>query len=438
MNLTSSFTMEGQIVLHDNIGYTIPHGQLRLQLVIGELLESIVRDSLLTHFNTHDLLSNNQHGFIPGRSCVTQLSSVLDDWTRAMTEGYNTDVVVPHKRLIHKLRAYGIGGKLLEWLQSFLSDREQSVVINSVFSSWRPVTSGVPQGSVLGPLLFAIYVNDLPSIVSSLFMFADDLKLYRSITQPLDTTLLQHDVNTLFHWAQTWLLNLSIPKCYVMSVGNTNPNYILDNVPLAASTCVRDLGMWIDDKLKFHEHTSVTIAKANRILALMKRSFNINMNIFLRLYTTLVRPILEYANIAWGPTFITDQKSLEKVQRRATKMLPELYNLTYAERLHLLKLPSLYYRRRRGDMIFVYQLIHNFFNIDTSAFFIPATVTTTRGHNYKLFKSHTCCLARTNFFSNRVIEDWNHLPNDVVNAETLNTFKSLLDNYWTGQFYLFL
>ena len=112
----------------------------------------------------------------------------------------------------------------------------------------------------MGPLLFAIYVNDLPLIVSSNFlMFADDLKLYRSITQPLDTTLLQHDVNTLFHWTQTWLLNLSIPKCYVMSVGNinnTNPNYILDNVPLAASTCVRDLGVWIDDKLKFHEHTS--------------------------------------------------------------------------------------------------------------------------------------------------------------------------------------
>ena len=112
---------------------------------IGKLLESIVRDSLLTHFNTHDLLSNNQHGFIPGRSCVTQLLFVLDDWTRAMMEGHNTDVVyfdfsmafdtVPHKRLIHKLRAYGIGGKLLEWLQSFLSDREQSVVINSVFSS---------------------------------------------------------------------------------------------------------------------------------------------------------------------------------------------------------------------------------------------------------------------------------------------------------------
>ena len=147
------------------------------------------------------------------------------------------------------------------------------------------------------------------------------------------------------------------------------------------------------------------------------------MNIFLRLYTTLVRPILEYANIAWGPTFITDQKSLEKVQRRATKMLPELYNLTYAERLRHLKLPSLYYRRRRGDMIFVYQLFHNFSILirQRSSFLLlllPQEGTTTNC----LIKSHTHCLARTNFFSNRVIEDWNHLPNDVVNAETLNTF----------------
>ena len=121
-----------------------------------------------------------------------------------------------------------------------------------------------------------------------------------------------------------------------MSVGNindTNLNYTLDTKPLATSTCVKDLGVWIDDKLKFHKHTSVTIAKANRILALIKRSFNLNVNMFLRLYTTLVRPILEYANIVWGPTFVIDQRSVEKVQQRATKMLPELHNLSYTERL---------------------------------------------------------------------------------------------------------
>jgi len=169
-------------------------------------------------------------------SHLTQLLSVLDDWTRAILEGYNTDVyfdfskafnTVPHKQLTHKLKIYNIDGKLLEWLQHFISDRLKRVIINSTFSS-------VPQGnSILGTLLFAIYVNDLPSIVSSILsLFADDL---------------------------------------------------LDNKPLATSTCVKDLGIWIDDKLKFHEHTSVTIAKTNFILAIIKQSFNVNMNTFLRL-----------------------------------------------------------------------------------------------------------------------------------------------------------
>jgi len=174
----------------------------------------------------------------------------------------------------------------------------------------------------LGPLLFGIYVNDLPSIVSSaLFLFADDLKLHIS--------LLYHDVDSLLYWTHDWLLNSSIPKCYMVT---SMILILMDKKPLATSTCVKDLGIWIDDKLKFHKHTSVTITKANHILSIIKWSFNANMITFLRLCKKFIRPVLEYAIVAWGSTFLTDQRSL--IQKWATRMVPEPWNISYTECLH--------------------------------------------------------------------------------------------------------
>ena len=143
----------------------------------------------MTHMTENDLLSPKQHGFIQGRSCVTQLLAVLDSWTLALDEGGNIDTIyldfakafdtVPHQRLLTKLRGYGIEGRILTWIEAFLTDRRQRVVVNDSRSSWADVTSGIPQGSVLGPMLFIIYINDMPtSVLSSIYLFADDAKVY--------------------------------------------------------------------------------------------------------------------------------------------------------------------------------------------------------------------------------------------------------------------
>ena len=303
-----------------------------------------------------------------------------------------------------------------------------------------PVTSGVPQGSVLGPLLFVIYVSDMSSCVSScLFKYADDAKLYRSISNLTDIQLLQKDVDSLYHWSSNWLLNFSISKCKAMHVGNCHfddYSYLMNNQPLPTVCQEKDLGVLVDNELKFHQHTASVVAKANRLLAIINKSFiNLDTVMLPLLYKSLVRPVLEYANAVWGPFFINDQVMIEKVQKRATRMVSSIRNLPYEERLRALNLPSLYYRRKRGDMILVYQIFHGLINVNPLNFFPPASTDFTRGHNYKIFKSHTRCCTRSRFFSNRIINDWNSLPFSIVNASSINSFKSLLDEHWNHLFY---
>ena len=179
-----------------------------LTSMAGKCMERLIRDAIMTHMTENDLLSPKQHGFIQGRYCVTQLLAVLDSWTLALDEGGNIDTIyldfakafdtVPHQRLLTKLRGYGIEGRILTWIKAFLTNRRQRVVINGSRSSWADVTSGIPQGSVLGPVLFICYINDMPSSVqSSMYLFADDAKLYRNIASDDDPL---HSSTTFSNW----------------------------------------------------------------------------------------------------------------------------------------------------------------------------------------------------------------------------------------------
>jgi len=194
-------------------------------------MKSLTKDSLKTSLDKKEVISNYQHGFTDGRSCLTNLLESLESWTQALDEGFGIDVLyldyrkafdsVPHKRLLEKLKLDGINGKLLRWIQSFLGARVMRVRIRGSFSDWIEVLSGVPQGSVQGPLLFLPFVNDLPDwIKNSMRMFADDVKIWNVIRTNAGDHSLQEDLNSLARWSSKWLLKLNSRKCKVKHIGH--------------------------------------------------------------------------------------------------------------------------------------------------------------------------------------------------------------------------
>ncbi len=408
-----------------------------------KVMEKIIRKKTIEHLKRH--MSESQHGFTQGRSCMTQLVESVEVWTRLLDDGIPIDVVyldfakafdsVPHQRLLIKLESYGIKGNLLKWVKDFLLGRRQRVVVNGVPSSWASVDSGIPQGSVLGPLLFICYVNDMPEIVTSMIkMFADYTKLFAECKNDEDREKLQSDLESLQEWSRTWQIRFNADKCKVMHMGRGNSKYEYqmskdDNpVTLASTDCEKDLGVYIDNELKFRSHIDRVSKKANCILGLIRRSFEfIDKGIFKTLFTSLVRPHLEYGNIIWSPYYKKDIKVIENVQRRGSKMVPELKDLGYEERLKRLSLPSLVYRRFRGDMIETYKYIHGYY--DVKSVLNMNTYGKTKGHNLKIFNDRYNTNVRKRVYSVRVAHGWNRLPRDIVNAKSLNCFKNKLDDY---------
>ena len=418
-----------------------------LTCIICKIIESIIRDKIMEYMESNNLFRNKQFGFLNGRSTVLQLLTVLDKWTKIIDEGGTIDCVdfkkafdkVPHQRLIHKAEQYGIKGDIINWIKSFLDSRTQQVVINGELSEPKNVTSGIPQGSVLGPLLFVIFINDLPDQgKSEMFLFADDTKIFRRISIKQDEVILQEDIKEMVKWADQWQLELHPDKCVKMSINNKeleNRTYNMDDVILRNVKQEKDIGVIVDDQLKFEDHMYEKIKKANNMMGLIRRSFiHLDEEMFLKLYKALVRPHLEYANVIWHPTKIKDITAIENVQRRATKYLPSLKNLSYEERLQKLKLPTLRYRRLRGDMIETYKLMtgkydHKIVN------FMPkqhdsSTSLLTRGHQLKLYRQRAEKNLWNNFFSLPVTSYWNSLPDNVVQSPNIKTFESRLDQHW--------
>ena len=406
-------------------------------------MEAFVRENLMNHMIQNKLISDCQHGFQPKRSCVTQLLIVLEDWSKLIANGDNIDVIycdfksafdsVPHQRLLSKLHAYGIRGNLFNWIKAFLTDRRQRVQLEGQSSDWTEVTSGIPQGTLCGPILFLLFINDLPDkILNTIQIFADDTKVYNAIKNLDCRNKLQNDIDALLEWTKLWQLGFNTSKCKILHIGNSNPeyDYLMDNKNLEITKIEKDLGVHIDTNLKFHHHVKEVTKKANQRLGMIKRTFKyLDTTAFTYLYIAIIRPILEYANVIWNPRFICDEEKVERVQRRATKFIPELRDLEYEERLIKLNLYSLIYRRRRYDIIQVYRIMNKIDNLDKDKFFIMSRDTNPYNTKGNSLKNDT----RKFSFSQRIIDDWNSLPDDIVCSESLNVLKCKLDKFWSGE-----
>ena len=415
---------------------------------VCKVMERILKVHIVEHLETHNVISEQQHGFTKGRSCQTNLLESLEDWTDILDEGKGLDIIyldykkafdtVPHRRLFHKLSAYGLKGNILRWLEDFLRARQQQVRVGNGHSSWASVTSGVPQGSVLGPVLFLIYVNEIPGLVHSrVKMFADDMKMYRVISSSSDSQLLQQDVDVLSEWSRSWLLKFNVSKCKVMHCGASNPRMTYHMTqdstpePLEETCQETDLGVTVDNTLKPTHHCNKASSRGMFALKQLKVTFGtISSNNFKPLYNAFVRPHIEYCAQAVGPYMVQNFKSLGKVQRRATKLVQGMRNVPYEERLSRLGMTSVEERLQRGDLIMTYKMLTGKVKLDPEHFFERSQEERTRGHHLRLTKKRARLHARGNFFSHRVVSPWNALPEEVVSAATTNCFKNRLD-HWT-------
>jgi hypothetical protein len=414
-----------------------------LTSLVVKIMESIIYDTTIKFLVKHHVIPDNQHGFMPGKSITSNLLCCLSDWTKLLDLGRSLDVVyfdfakafdrVPRKLLLFKLQHIGIRGSLFYWLDAFLSDRTFKVKVGGVLSASEKVISGVPQGSVLGPLLFIVYTADVKyNVRSSWVMYADDMKIYND---SLNYQMLSNDISNISKWASDWQLPLNIGKCTVLHIGDKNPchGYYLGGVELLKSSSCLDLGVLVTSNLSWSEHTSYVVKRANKIVYLLSKTFTkTTLAVTAKLIKSYVRPVLEFGHGVWAPNLKRDIDLLESVQRRATRIPFGRNRPEYSERISIMNLPLLSDRRKRGDVILVHQALTGDKNSSIKHLFPLNDGGRTRGHDLKLAKDNFRTSARQNFITNRVFDVWNSLPVEVVTSKTPLGFKSRYDSYVTS------
>jgi len=340
-------------------------------------------------------------------------------------------------KLIFKLQRYGISGNLLACLQSLLSNRSFSVRVGNSFSPDCIAKSGVPQGSVLGPVLFALFINDLIFDLPHEFvakLFADDVKAFKAFSGCFNESEITLFLSHVSSWSKIWQLPLSISKCSWMSVSNKHfipdsvPALAIDSIPLTQVDETLDLGVLFNSHLNFADHINSIVARAKQRVFLLKRTFcTKNVSALVKAFKAFVLPGLEYCSPVWNPSGVGDIIKIEAVQRSFTKALScNLRNVPYRVRLNTLGLWSLEHGRLIADLVMFYKITHNLVHLNLSNCFSPITNSVTRGHSLRVFVKNCRTNTRFNFFAIKTARIWNTLNEKTVTAPSVTSFKNLL------------
>jgi hypothetical protein len=341
---------------------------------------------------------------------------------------------VSHDLLLAKLKNFALNTKVINVIQAFLSNRIQRVVVEGSVSSSQPVTSGVPQGSVLGPLLFILFINDLCSgLSSSIRLFADDTVVYREINSPDDHRVLQDDMNCIVNWCKSNQMSLNAQKCNIMSVTRLHHpslfDYIMNDIALARVNVYKYLGIHITSDLSWDTHINYVCSQANRALGFVRRQLGkCAVDVKLKAYTTLVRPHLEYASCSWDPHTDSHADQIEMVQHRAARFILGRYSHheSVTQMLNELNLHTLKSRRKNARLCLFFKIDKGLTPLVTPPQLTPKAVQrrTDNGRAYEHISSHSNPLYDS--FYPRTVRDWNLLSPNLVSLSNLDAFSNLL------------
>ena len=415
--------------------------------ICSKLIEHIIFSQVMDHFDSHNILDDSQHGFRPSRSCESQLIITSQDLAKSLDNQEQVDAIVldfskafdhvPHQRLLLKLKHYGIRDSLLGWIDNFLTKRSQRVVVVGQSSEWAPVTSGVPQGTVLGPLLFLAFINDLPAgLTSKARLFADDCLIYRSISSITDAEDLQADLNSLHQWSSKWQMKFNVDKCHTMRItlrrNIIDTKYHLGGSTLSMVTEYPYLGLTLTNNLSWQCHINGITNRANRMLGLIHRNLrSSSQKLRQQAYFTLVRPHLKYCCTVWNPFTTKDIMRVENIQRRAARFVLNNYHKrdSVTTMIRHLEWSSLEQRRKRASLFMMYKIHHGLIAINPDNYLIAMPPSATRFYHPSKFQLIPARIIYKNSFFPRTVTWWNSLPDNILTSPTIEVFKGAVASH---------